>query len=640
MVVVNAQPVQEVHRAVHAHQGHQGLGRGGVQALLHGVAQGGGAGVAAAAVVLRPGVLAVGALPAGDGQGHVEHDAGWGRAQFQRGSIDGDGLDGGAHGHLHVGGTVEGLALSGHGTAAHNGLQLARAVVQHHRGALGLDDLVIGAVGVAGAVDLVRRIPQGGILGPVGHGVLHGGLNVRVDGQHHPVAAGTQLVLHGVAVGGGVLQLVQLQQDVHHLGNGVFHIMRIIVHAAGGGGIRLQHIGRGRIQGLLILLVGDELVLVHAAQDVVRAVVGDGDVIHTLLGAGVEVPPGIVVIGAVAGAGQHGALPQCQLRQGLAEVALRRRLHAVVVFAQPDGVQVTLQDLILGVTGLQLHGQIGLLNLALVALLGGQEGVLDQLLGDGGAALHAGGGQVGHEGAHNALDVHAAVGVEAGILHRHEGLLQILGHGGDGHHDAVLDALVLGDQVAAAVIDKGGLGLIVQGGQVEGGGGLHVALGHAGHRAQPRQAHHQHQQRQDAHHVHHNAQDKVGLAHRRLEDAAGTGLVLRQGHLVEGLLSPVAAFHIALFRGRVIPFLRGITGVRRVIHCLRGIIVLRGIIAFRRVVAFLRRVVDLLRGVCLLRRICLLRGIVFAALLPVFILRRIIAAAASCALEQGIASLT
>ena len=339
--------------------------------------------------------------------------------------------------------------------------------------------------------------------------------------------------------------------------------MGVGIHPRAGAGVVLQHIGRGRVQRLLILLVGDELILIHAAQHIVGAVVGDAHIVHTLLGAGVVVAAGIVVIGAVAGAGQNGALPQGQLRQGFAEIALRGGLHTVIVFAQPDGVQVGFQNFVLGVFLLQLHGQVGLLDLALVALLAGKQGVFDQLLGDGGTALGGGRGQIGHKRTHDALQVDAGMGVEAGVLHGHKGLLQIFRHGGDGDHHAVLDALVFGDEIAVGVINKGGLRLILQRGQVQVGGGLHIALGDARHRAHQGKTGQKHHHRQDAHHVHRHGQHKVGLFRGRLEDAAGMHrLLLRQHRIViNRLLVPEILVGIGIHR---LVIIRGVGILRRV----------------------------------------------------------------------------
>ena len=91
--------------------------------------------------------------------------------------------------------------------------------------------------------------------------------------------------------------------------------MRVGVHAGGCVRVFLQHMRGRRVKRLLILLVGDVLVFVHAAQDVVGAVVGDGGVIHALLLPRVEIPARIVVVGRVACARQHGAFAERQFAQ-------------------------------------------------------------------------------------------------------------------------------------------------------------------------------------------------------------------------------------------------------------------------------------------------------------------------------------
>ncbi len=84
------------------------------------------------------------------------------------------------------------------------------------------------------------------------------------------------------------------------------------------------------------------------------------------------------------------------LARRLAEVGLRRRLHAEGRVAQVDGIEVAGEDLILRHRPLHLGGEDGLLGLAEerpLALL--EVEVVDELLGDGGAALDdASGGEV------------------------------------------------------------------------------------------------------------------------------------------------------------------------------------------------------------------------------------------------------
>ncbi len=573
VVAVHTHAHEEIHRTVHAHHGQERLRRRDVVAALHAGAQGLGAHVVASAVVLGPGVLAVRAGPPGDGHGDVVDDAGGGIAHLQGGRIDGDGLDGGADGHLHVRGAVKGLSGGRSRARTHDGLQLARAVVQNHRRGLGLDDFVIGAVVVEGAVDLVAGVAQSGVLVPGFQRFLHDFLNLGVDGQRDMIAAGAQLVFHLAAVFAGVLQAVELKEAVHDVLHGVFHVMGVVVHpvALGGGG--LQHMRRGGVQRLLVLLMGDELVFIHAAQHIIRAIVGKRLVVGGVGGAGVEVAAGIIVVRVVGQTCEHGALAQGQLTQFLAEIPLRRHLHAVVVFAQVDGVEVVLQNLQLGVLGFQLHGQVGLLDLALVAELVAQHRVFDELLGDGRAALLGAGDEVLDKGADDALDVDAVVGIKARILHGDKSVAQILRHEGDVDHDAVFGALVVGDDVALRVVEKAGLVLVVQKGQVQRGRGFHIALGNAHHRARQRQTAQHDQQRRQAHSVDQHRQHKIGLGQPGLEYGAFAGRLLRQA--VGDILLPAFLVRLAAaLRVGLIGFVGIVQGVpsRKTLALLRPII--------------------------------------------------------------------
>ena len=70
----DAHQVQIFHRTGHAHVGHQNLRRGGVIAVAQRAAEALRPLVSAAAVVLRPRILAAGILPAGNRNGHVVGD--------------------------------------------------------------------------------------------------------------------------------------------------------------------------------------------------------------------------------------------------------------------------------------------------------------------------------------------------------------------------------------------------------------------------------------------------------------------------------------------------------------------------------------------------------------------------------------
>ena len=92
-----------------------------------------------------------------------------------------------------------------------------------------------------------------------------------------------------------------------------------------------------------------------------------------------------------------------------------------------DLVEVELEDLVLGVGALDADGEDRLLELALERALARQQEVLGDLLGDGRGALGApvaaldlGFDELEH-GARDALEVEAAVLVEALVLGRQEG---------------------------------------------------------------------------------------------------------------------------------------------------------------------------------------------------------------------------
>jgi hypothetical protein len=173
-----------------------------------------------------------------------------------------------------------------------------------------------------------------------------------------------------------------------------------------------------------------------------------------------------VQAGELGDGGQHGGLRQVQLPHVLAEVDLGGGLHPVGQVPVEVRVQIHFQDLILRVAAGELQGQQDLLELAgvgaLVALLGIDQGVLHQLLGDGGAALDdlAAGAQVDPEGPQQAARVDPRVLVEGAILDGDGGLAQGQGDPLQGHPGAVapggVDHLVE-EHAAGAVVDLGGL---------------------------------------------------------------------------------------------------------------------------------------------------------------------------------------
>ena len=169
-------------------------------------------------------------------------------------------------------------------------------------------------------------------------------------------------------------------------------------------------------------------------------------------------PVGVGHLGRPDQPGQVGGLGQVEVADVLAEVGLRRGLHAVGAAPEVDGVEVAVEDLGLGQLALELHRQHRLLDLAGDGALVGQVDVLHVLLGDRRAALlRPAAAQVGPEGPGHAdrvdaavLEVGAVLGAEHGV-DQHRGDLVV----GDG--DPVLAAAQLGQRVVgvAAAGDVG-----------------------------------------------------------------------------------------------------------------------------------------------------------------------------------------
>ena len=141
----------------------------------------------------------------------------------------------------------------------------------------------------------------------------------------------------------------------------------------------------------------------------------------------------------------------------LAEERPGGRLDPEGAVAEVDLVEVHLEDAVLRVAPLQLQREHRLLELALEALVGGEEEHLGELLGDGAAPFHdAAAPEVLVDGARDAHRIHAVVGVEARVLGGDDRLAERLRDLGEGHEDAPLD-VELGDELVVVVVDLGAL---------------------------------------------------------------------------------------------------------------------------------------------------------------------------------------
>ena len=378
-------------------------------------------------------------------------------------------------------------------------------IVHHRSGGLRLHHGEIFAAaercagGAVVGIAHVRVIPVGDDLL---RRLLHGGVERGIDA----VAACAQLPLHGGAVGGVVLQIALHAQHLrHHVVDGVFDVVGVVVHLVGGGGALFQH-GQLLAHRLLVFLLGDVALLVHELKHVIGAVVG-----HFRRVAGIVVAAGVVARGVADHARQRGAFAQRKLFQILAEIVLRGDANAVARAAQIADVQILLENFLLGDGVLQLQSQIRLLHLALEVLVAGEQRQFDELTGDGRAALRVAAEEGGNERAANALDVDAVVFPEARVLDGHHRVDEVLRHFVQFHVDAVFRALVLGDQLPVFVVDERRLRLGVQHVQIEHGGGVHPRLAHADAQTQRCHADEQHHEKEHLHRGHRHGEDEVVL---------------------------------------------------------------------------------------------------------------------------------
>lgn len=164
---------------------------------------------------------------------------------------------------------------------------------------------------------------------------------------------------------------------------------------------------------LVVLCRGELAALLHLREHRVAPGLGALGVEH-----------GVVVGRALEHADERGALQHRELVGGFVEVGARRHLDAVGVVEEGHGVQVGLQDLVLGVQPLDLERGDRLLDLArergrAADVLGVE--VARELLGDGGAALLVA-AQRAHQRRRRAPPVQAEVVVEAVVLGGDQGI--------------------------------------------------------------------------------------------------------------------------------------------------------------------------------------------------------------------------
>ncbi len=184
-------------------------------------------------------------------------------------------------------------------------------------------------------------------------------------------------------------------------------------------GLARQHVERVRLGGVA-LFPGDVAVLEHAIEHVVAA-------LDRRLGMAERV----VVVRSLGQTRNIGHLAERQLVEGLVEIIERGRRDPVRVQPQENLVHIELEDLLLAERALDAQRQDRFLDLSVPGLLGGQQEILGDLLGDRrtaaldrGIAVDARHDVVAQRTDH-AVDRNPVVRVEILVLGGDEGLQQL-----------------------------------------------------------------------------------------------------------------------------------------------------------------------------------------------------------------------
>ena len=146
-------------------------------------------------------------------------------------------------------------------------------------------------------------------------------------------------------------------------------------------------------------------------------------------------------VGALNRPGEHRRLGQIDVAGGLAEIILRRRLHAERAASHVGAIEIEAEDSFLGQMMFEPEREVRFLDLARDRTLVGQEHILGELLGDRGAPLHdASGVRIDGERAQRPDHVDAEVAEEAPILGGENRLDEMVGQFVERDRVVMLDA--------------------------------------------------------------------------------------------------------------------------------------------------------------------------------------------------------
>ena len=284
-------------------------------------------------------------------------------------------------------------------------------------------------------------------------------------------------------IGGVVLQVIQLDKRIRHVLDHLIGIEGVV-----GGTDLLLFLGAERLgvildivaeTGIAVgkdnLLVFRGLVLLAADLVLIEHGLEDRQLAIAVVLARPVAEQGVIHGGVIRDADQARALGERQIGGVLAEIRLRRGLHAVAHLAEVDRVEIDLEDVVLAVLLFKSERPVDLHDLTLDVVLVVTGDVLDGLLRDGRAALHAAAGQGADNGAHGTVPVHAVVALEALVLDGNGRLLQVIGDLAEVDPDAVLLIIERLVHVPVLILPGSGVLVIVH---LRGDGGLILAHRH------------------------------------------------------------------------------------------------------------------------------------------------------------------
>ena len=305
--------------------------------------------------------------------------------------------------------------------------------------------------GLGGVVELLGQIILAAIYGSDRTRLLLHRDAAYFDAFRHAVRTGVahllDLVLHGLVQRGDDLIAAGLKV----LGGERLGIHQLVLDGGEQVAVRprhlvvLLHLDDLRERSFLLLVRCDVAVLVHDADHTLESSLG-------LRGVRVRIP----YARSRNDAGEHGCLGKRQVLRILAVVRLGRRLNAVCIAAQVNGVHVVAQHLALVLRLRDFDGQERFPQLACVRRGLTQIIPFRVLLGDGGAALPAAGGQIVVQRACDADGVDTFVGIEGTVLRSHDRIADVVGQIGAADDFAVL-LRVAADRRGAVVVIHGRL---------------------------------------------------------------------------------------------------------------------------------------------------------------------------------------